>query len=123
MMRIYKEFTFEAGHFLPSAPAGHPNSRLHGHSFLVRVTLEGEPDPDTGLIADFEDLSAKLGAIEDKLDHRLLNEVKGLEIPTLERIAAWVWRELAPLVPGLAEVQLSRPACREGCIYSGPQSR
>lgn len=123
MMRIYKEFTFKAGHFLPSAPAGHPNARLHGHSFLVRVTLEGEPDPETGLIVHFEDFSAKLSGLADRLDHRLLNDIKGLEAPTLERIAAWIWRELATNLPGLAEVQVSRPTCREGCIYSGPASR
>ncbi len=123
MMRIYKEFTFEAGHFLPSAPAGHPNSRLHGHSFLVRATVEGEPDPETGLIVHFEDFAAKLSGLKDKLGHRLLNEVKGLETPTLEHIAAWIWRELAPVLSGLAEVQLSRPTCREGCVYSGPADR
>ena len=123
MMRIYKEFTFEAGHFLPMAQAGDPNGRLHGHSFVVRITVEGEPDPETGLILHFDEFSAKLAGLKDKLDPRLLNEVKGLEIPTLERIAAWIWRELAPALPGLAEVQVSRPTCREGCIYAGPAAR
>ena len=123
MMRIYKEFTFEAGHFLPSAPKSDPNGRLHGHSFVVRTTVEGEPDPETGLIVHFDAFSAKLADVKDKLDHRLLNEVEGLETPTLERIAAWIWRELAPALPGLAEVQVSRPTCREGCIYSGPAGR
>jgi len=123
MMRIYKEFTFEAGHFLPSAPSGHPNSRLHGHSFLVRVSVDGEPDPESGLIVPFEDFAARLSGLKDRLDHRLLNDVAGLQTPTLERIAAWIWRELAPVLPGLAEVQVSRPTCREGCIYSGPASR
>ena len=123
MMRIYKEFTFEAGHFLPSATAGDPNSRLHGHSFVVRVAVEGEPDPETGLIVHFDEFAAKLAGLKDKLDHRLLNEVEGLETPTLERIAAWIWRELAPVLPGLAEVQVSRPTCREGCIYTGPADR
>lgn len=123
MTRIYKEFTFEAGHFLPSAPLGHPNSRLHGHSFLVRVSVEGEPDPETGLIVHFEDFAASLAHVRDRLDHRLLNEIDGLETPTLERIAAWIWRELAPALPGLAEVEVARPSCREGCVYSGPAER
>ena len=122
MTRIYKEFTFEAGHYLPSAPEGNPNSRLHGHSFLVRVSVEGEPDPETGLIVPFEDLAARLAGVKDKLDHRLLNEIEGLQTPTLERIAAWIWRELACFLPGLAEVSVSRPFCREGCIYSGPEN-
>jgi 6-pyruvoyltetrahydropterin/6-carboxytetrahydropterin synthase len=123
MTRIYKEFTFEAGHFLPSAPPGHPNSRLHGHSFLVRVSVEGEPDPETGLIVHFEDFAGRLASVKDKLDHRFLNEIEGLQTPTLERIAAWIWRELATALPGLAEVQVLRPSCHEGCIYSGPLIR
>ncbi len=123
MMRIYKEFTFEAGHFLPLAQPSDPNGRLHGHSFVVRVTVEGEPDPETGLIVHFDEVSARLAEVKEKIDHRLLNEVKGLENPTLERIAAWIWRELTPVLPGLAGVEVSRPTCREGCIYSGPAGR
>ncbi len=119
MTRIYKQFTFEAGHFLPSAPAGHPNARIHGHSFLVRVSVEGEPDPETGLVVHFEEFSSRLAGVREKLDHRFLNEIDGLDVPTLERIAAWIWRELAPVLPGLAEVEVSRPSCHEGCIYSG----
>ncbi len=123
MMRIYKEFTFEAGHFLPMAPAGNPSARLHGHSFVVRVTLQGEPDPETGLIVPFEQFEVELAALKDKLDHRLLNEISGLENPTLERIAAFIWRELTPGLAGLAVVEVSRPTCREGCIYTGPEQR
>jgi 6-pyruvoyltetrahydropterin/6-carboxytetrahydropterin synthase len=121
MMRIYKEFTFEAGHFLPFTAPGDLNGRLHGHSFVVRVAIEGEPDPKTGLIVHFDELAAGLEALKDKVDHRLLNEVEGLETPTLERLAAWIWDRLAPGFPGLAEVHVSRPTCREGCIYTGPR--
>jgi 6-pyruvoyltetrahydropterin/6-carboxytetrahydropterin synthase len=119
MMRIYKDFGFEAAHFLPTAAAGHPNSRMHGHSFHVRVTIAGEPDPETGLIFHFGDLEEALGQVKKKLDHRCLNEIAGLQVPTLERIVKWIWEELEPAVPGLDEVHLSRPSCGEGCIYSG----
>jgi 6-pyruvoyltetrahydropterin/6-carboxytetrahydropterin synthase len=119
MIRIWKEFTFEAGHFLPSAPAGHPNARIHGHSFLVRVTMEGEPDPETGLLVDFKEFEAALAGVREKLDHRFLNEIEGLETPTLERIAAWIWGELGTALRGLSEVQVSRPTCGEGCSYRG----
>lgn len=119
MTRIWKEFTFEAGHFLPSAPPGHPNSRIHGHSFLVRVSVDGVPDPETGSVVHFETFEGHLKDVRDKLDHRFLNEVDGLESPALECLAAWIWRELAPHLSGLAEVQISRPTCHEGCIYSG----
>jgi 6-pyruvoyltetrahydropterin/6-carboxytetrahydropterin synthase len=119
-MRIYKEFYFEAAHWLPSAPPGHPNARVHGHSLRVRVAVDGEPDASTGLIMHFEDLDAVVANARDALDHRYLNEVEGLAQPTLERIAAWLWDRLHNRLPGLAEIQVSRDSCREGCIYTGP---
>jgi 6-pyruvoyltetrahydropterin/6-carboxytetrahydropterin synthase len=121
-MRIAREFLFEAAHFLPSAPPGHPNSRLHGHSFRVRVWVEGEPSPATGLVFHFDDLSAALEDSRDALDHRMLNDIDGLTAPTLERIAIWLWGRLEDRVPGLLEIEIHRDSCREGCIYRGPQS-
>jgi 6-pyruvoyltetrahydropterin/6-carboxytetrahydropterin synthase len=118
-MQIYKEFTFEAAHFLPSAPAGHPNARIHGHSFRVRVTIEGKPDPETALVFHFDDLAAAIEEIRLALDHQFLNEVDGIGAPTLENITVWIWNRLAPNVPGLSEVHISRPTCHEGCIYRG----
>jgi len=122
-MQIYKEFYFEAAHFLPSAPAGHPNARVHGHSFRVRVTLEGEPDPKTGLIVHFGDVADAIRSAQDDLDHRMLNEVPGLEHPTLERITLWLWQRLADRVPGLYEILIARDSCHEGCVYRGPLAR
>jgi 6-pyruvoyltetrahydropterin/6-carboxytetrahydropterin synthase len=122
-MRIYKEFGFEAAHFLPSAPAGHPNSRVHGHSFRVRVTLEGEPDGKTGLVMHLEDVEAAISDARDALDHRLLNEVEGLTLPTLERISIWLWDRLHNRLPGLAEIEVARDSCHEGCVYRGPRPR
>ena len=120
-MRIYKDFQFEAAHFLPSAPEGHPNARIHGHSFRARISIEGEPDPTTGLIMNLSELEAALQDVQRTLDHRLLNEVEGLGIPTLERIAIWVWNKLSNRVPGLAEIEIARDSCREGCVYAGPR--
>ncbi len=122
-MRIYKEFTFEAAHFLPSAPPGHPNSRVHGHSFRVRVTLDGEPDETTGLVMHLDDVEAALADVRGALDHRFLNEVEGLSQPTLERISMWLWDRLHNRLPGLAEIEIARETCREGCIYRGPAPR
>ena len=122
-MQIYKEFLFEAAHFLPSAPPGHPNSRLHGHSFRVRVTVEGEPSSATGLVLHFEELEKALAGARQTLDHNMLNEIPGLELPTLERIAIWLWRRLDESVAGLAEIEVSRDSCREGAIYRGPARR
>ena len=118
-MRIYKEFFFEAAHWLPSASPGHPNARVHGHSFRARVTIDGEPDPATGVLLHFDDIGEAVADARDKLDHRVLNDVEGLESPTLERIAIWLWDRLHNRLPGLAEIEISRDSCHEGCIYVG----
>jgi 6-pyruvoyltetrahydropterin/6-carboxytetrahydropterin synthase len=122
-MRIYKEFSFEAAHFLPSAPPGHPNARVHGHSFRVRVTLDGEPDETTGVVMHLDDVEAAVGDAREALDHRFLNEVEGLSLPTLERISIWLWVRLHNRLPGLAEIEVARDSCREGCVYRGPRPR
>ena len=121
-MQIYKDFTFEAAHFLPSAQPGHPNSRVHGHSFRARVVVSGDPDPKTGLVFHFDDLSKALEEAREALDHRMLNDVAGLDAPTLERIAMWLWDRLEKNVPGLAEIQITRDSCQEGCVYRGPSA-
>ena len=120
-MRIYKDFLFEAAHVLPSAPPGHPNARVHGHSFRVRVSIEGEPDPETGVIMHLDELAAAIEESREALDHRMLNDIEGLSNPSLERISIWLWNRLSNKVPGLAEIQVVRDSCREGCIYTGPQ--
>jgi 6-pyruvoyltetrahydropterin/6-carboxytetrahydropterin synthase len=122
-MRIYKEFFFEAAHFLPSAPAGHPNARVHGHSFRVRVTLDGEPDDGTGLVMNLEDVEKVIADAREALDHRMLNQVDGLQAPTLERISIWLWDRLHNRLPGLAEIEVARDSCHEGCVYRGPRPR
>jgi 6-pyruvoyltetrahydropterin/6-carboxytetrahydropterin synthase len=120
-MLIYKEFTFEAAHFLPSAPAGSANARIHGHSFRARIAIEGEPGTETGYVFHFDELSQAIDDARLDLDHRLLNDVPGLAAPTLERIAMWLWSRLDNRVPGLASVEVARDSCREGCIYTGPR--
>jgi len=122
-MKIYKEFRFEAAHFLPSAPPGHPNARVHGHSFRVRITIDGEPNANTGVVMHFDDVEVALGDAREALDHRLLNEVDGLAQPTLERIAVWLWDRLHNRLPGLAEIEVARDSCHEGCVYRGPRPR
>ena len=122
-MRIYKDFGFEAAHFLPSAPPGHPNARVHGHSFRARVTIDGEPDGKTGLVMNLDEVEMALGEARAVLDHRFLNEVEGLSQPTLERIAMWLWDRLHNRLPGLAEIEVARDSCHEGCVYRGPHPK
>ncbi|MGQ0673872.1 MAG: 6-pyruvoyl trahydropterin synthase family protein [Hyphomicrobium sp.] len=122
-MRIYKDFHFEAAHFLPSAAPGTANARIHGHSFRARVVVDGEPDDETGYVMHFDELTRLIADAEAALDHRLLNEIEGLSAPTLERIAIWLWNRMQNRVPGLAEIHVSRDTCREGVIYCGPVRR
>ena len=117
-MRLYKDFSFEAAHRLPNVPVGHKCARLHGHSFLVRVTVDGPVGERTGWVMDFADLKVAFAPLHDRLDHRYLNEIAGLENPTSEVLARWIWRELQPTLPALTEIEV-RETCTTGCVYRG----
>lgn len=118
MMEIYRAFTFEAAHLLPNVPPDHKCRRLHGHSFHVTVRVAGPVGAETGWVMDFAELKAACKPIHDALDHRFLNEVPGLENPTSENIARWIWVRLRDTVAGLAVVEV-RETCTSGCIYRG----
>jgi 6-pyruvoyltetrahydropterin/6-carboxytetrahydropterin synthase len=117
-MRLYKDFSFEAAHRLPNVPEGHKCARLHGHSFMVRVSIDGDVGANTGWVMDFAEMKAAFSPLHDRLDHRYLNEIPGLENPTSENVARWIWRELRPGLGGLAEIEV-RETCSSGCIYRG----
>lgn len=102
--RLTKDFTFEAAQTLPNAPEGHKCRQMHGHSFKVEVTVEGERVGDVGWFYDHADISKAMRPLLEKLDHGYLNEVPGLENPTIENMCAWFWEKLAPQCPGLAEI-------------------
>ena len=117
-MRLYKDFSFEAAHRLPNVPVDHKCARLHGHSFRVRVSVEGPVGEQTGWVMDFAELKAAFRPVYDQLDHRYLNEIDGLENPTSENLARWIWRELSSNLAGLSEIEV-RETCTTGCIYRG----
>jgi 6-pyruvoyltetrahydropterin/6-carboxytetrahydropterin synthase len=117
-VEIFREFTFEAAHRLPHVPADHKCARLHGHSFRVALHVRGVVDAVAGWVADFADLSRAFQPLHEQLDHRYLNEVDGLENPTTENLARWIWRRLAPALPGLARIEV-RETCTAGCVYRG----
>lgn len=120
-MDIFQDFTFEAAHRLPNLPASHKCARLHGHSFRARITVRGPVDPHTGWVVDFADVAAAVAPVRDRLDHSYLNDIAGLENPTSEVIAIWLWNTLEPTLPGLAAVQIQE-TCESGCIYTGRSS-
>lgn len=117
-MEILKEFTFEAAHRLPNVPDGHKCARLHGHSYRVAVHVTGEVDEEAGWVVDFYEITEAFKPLQNRLDHYYLNEIEGLENPTSENLARWIWDHLAPVLPGLSQV-LVRETCTSGCIYRG----
>jgi 6-pyruvoyltetrahydropterin/6-carboxytetrahydropterin synthase len=115
---IWKEATFEAAHRLPNVPPEHKCARLHGHSYRVRLCASAPPDPTTGWVRDFADLSAALEPVRLRLDHYYLNEIPGLENPTSEVLARWIWERVAPNLPDLVAVEVME-TCLSGCRYEG----
>ena len=116
--RLERSYRFEAAHFLPKVPAGHKCARMHGHSYLVEVVIEGEVDPETGWVMDFAQIDEHVMPLVKQVDHQVLNEIEGLANPTSELLAIWVWKRLAPTLPGLTEVVVSEtPTSR--CSYRG----
>ena len=117
--RLTKDFTFEAAQTLPKAPEGHKCRRVHGHSFKVEVSIEGEVDPAVGWIYDHANISGAMKPLLKILDHAYVNDIEGLENPTIENMAEWFWKRLESQCPGLCEIVVHEtPTAR--CIYRGP---
>ncbi|MDX3106021.1 6-carboxytetrahydropterin synthase QueD [Nonomuraea angiospora] len=119
MIEIFREFTFEAAHRLPNVPEGHKCARLHGHSYRVEVHIRGEVDPVSGWLIDFGEIKKAFKPLLDQLDHYYLNEIAGLENPTSEVLAKWIWGRLVGSLP-LSAIHV-RETCTSGCIYRGEE--
>ena len=117
-MQIFKEFSFEAAHRLPNVPPGHKCARLHGHTFYVRIQVEGDVGEHSGWVMDFYDIKQAFQPLHDRLDHYYLNDIEGLENPTSENLARWIWSRLKPALPQLSQIEI-RETCTSGCIYCG----
>ncbi len=117
-MEIFKEFTIEAAHRLPNVPPGHKCARLHGHSFHISIHVFGPVGESSGWVMDFADLKSAFRPIHDALDHQYLNEIPGLENPTSEHLARWIWRQLQPTLPQLCKITV-KETCTSGCTYDG----
>ncbi|MFA4897334.1 MULTISPECIES: 6-carboxytetrahydropterin synthase QueD [Microbacterium] len=115
---LSREFSFESAHYLPNVPDGHKCGRMHGHSYTVEVHVRGAVDGKTGFVQDFGELSAAFAPIGKQLDHRLLNDINGLENPTSEHLAHWMWDRLANELPLLHSIVVSETP-RSRCTYRG----
>ena len=117
-MEIYKTFRFEAAHYLPHVPESHKCRNMHGHSYKFTIYVQGEVNPASGWVVDFHDIKLAIAPIVEEVDHRVLNDIKGLENPTAENITIWLWNRIKPLLPQLCRIHLNETET-SGCIYSG----
>ncbi len=111
-MKITQAFRFEAAHRLPRVKQTHPCYRLHGHSYRVELQLAGPIDQETGFLVDFFEIEGAFGPLLKQLDHHCLNEIAGLENPTAENIAIWIWERVKTALPSLDAVRVfETPDC------------
>ena len=120
-MDIFKIFTIEVAHRLPNLPAEHKCSRLHGHSIGIEIHVTGEVAVREGWVQDFGEISSAFKPLYKQLDHYYLNEIEGLENPTSENLARWIWPRLKPSLPDLSKI-IIRETCTSGCVYYGEGS-
>ena len=120
-MELFKVFQIEAAHYLPHVPEGHKCRRIHGHSFVIEIHVDGPVDEQLGWVMDFADLKAAFQPLYEQLDHHFLNEIEGLENPTSENLARWIWQRLKPELPELCRVVI-RETCTSGCSYRGEKN-
>jgi 6-pyruvoyltetrahydropterin/6-carboxytetrahydropterin synthase len=117
-LEIFKTFTLESAHRLPNVPAGHKCARVHGHSFRVELHVSGPVDAHLGWVMDFAEVKAAFDPLYRQLDHHYLNDVPGLENPTSENLAKWIWQQLKPTLPQLSAVVVHE-TCTSGARYTG----
>lgn len=117
-MDIFKQFTFDSAHYLPYVADDHKCKRMHGHTYTVRLYVSGDLHPTYGWVADFGDIKALWKPIEERLDHHTLNDIEGLENPTAENLAIWIWRQVKPNLAKLSRVDVCENAS-SGVVYRG----
>ncbi|WP_315706754.1 MULTISPECIES: 6-carboxytetrahydropterin synthase [unclassified Bradyrhizobium] len=122
MWELTKSFTFEAAHTLPITTLGEASQEIHGHSFRVEVTVRGNTtNPDTGMVVDFGVLTQSLAEIQKMLDHKFLNKIEAIGLPTLENLSRFIY-ERVQHIGEVTKVSVHRDSCHETCTYFGPQS-
>ena len=117
IFEITKQFTFEAAHYFPNMPEGHIYKKIHGHSFVVEVTFYGKKNKESQWVTDFDELTKSLNEIKKKLDHKCINDIKEIGIPSLENISSLIGKQLKKKYSNVRSIKLSRPSCGEYCLY------
>jgi len=117
-MEVYKTFSVESARSLPHLPDGHPCKSVHGHSFKITITVNGQVNEDTGFVMDFSDIDSVFAPIHSMIDHAYLNDIEGLQNPSSENLCRWIWSRLSTSLPGLTKIEI-RETESTGCIYKG----
>jgi len=117
-MTIFKQFTFDSAHYLPNVPETHKCRAIHGHTYRLTIYLTGSLHPQLGWVMDFSDLKKVVGPVIDQVDHKMLNNVPGLENPTCELLAQWLWNAIKPSIPQLSKIELYETPT-SGVVYEG----
>jgi len=102
--RITKSFTFDSAHWLPNVPEGHKCGRMHGHTYTIVIGVEGDVEAESGWIVDFGMIKTAFKPLEQVMYHHCLNELAGLENPTAENMARWIYDRIKPTLPQVADV-------------------
>lgn len=117
-VELRKSFRFEAAHHLPCAPEGHRCRQVHGHGYEVEVVVEGPVDPERKWVVDYGQILQACQPVKKKLDHKLLNEIPGLESGTAEMLAVFIYNEVKDLIPHLKAITVKETAT-SSCTYRG----
>lgn len=117
-MIIFKEFTFDSAHFLPNVPDGHKCKEIHGHTYQLTIYLKDDLHEELGWVIDFADIKRIVVPIVKSVDHKMLNNIPGLENPTCEKVAIWLWNKIKPDLPQLCKIELKETPT-SGVIYKG----
>lgn len=117
-MVIFKTFNIDAAHRLPNVPLTHKCRDIHGHTYRIEVYVDAPVNEKLGWVADFADITEAFKPVHDRLDHKYLNDIKGLENPTVENLVRWIWIHLKPSLPIVSRIVVYESP-DSGCIYEG----
>ena len=117
-MIIYKKYYFDAAHFMTNLKKGHKYTKVHGHSYEKIIKISGNLDKTNNWILNYDDIDEIVNPLLQKIDHKTLNDIKGLEKPTSENLAKWFWERIRKKIVNLESIEIIRPRIG-GCIYSG----
>lgn len=117
-VEVFKEFTIDSAHRLPNVPVGHKCQNVHGHTYRIKIVVESELDAHLGWVIDFQDINKAFQPVKDALDHRYLNDIVGLENPTAEQIAIWIWNKIRQEIEFLKEIWVFETPS-SGCVFRG----